>query len=451
VLLLIPLALADPTLDALRLSPTVAVLDNGLTVIVHEDRRAPVVCTDLIYAVGASEDRPGRTGKAHFFEHLMFEGSANVPAGAYDSWLAEGGASSNAWTDLDWTAYQMQGPPGALDLSLFLESDRMGWLPHGMSDEAVENQRGVVRNERLGDETDDSSLPIYALEAALWPEAHPYHWPVVGTMDDILGMGRGELAAHFNRWYVPGNAALVIVGDVDADAAIASAREQFALVPAGEPPERMTPEEAAALAPPLTEESRRVFYEDMDDAQLYLAWRTVPEGHPDEAALDLLSEVIAGGRGRPLDEALYYQESLTTGVGAWSWNGRIGGELVIWATRDDQPLQELIPPIDAALERLRTEGPTEEEVARVLGRWKTQVLQGLEDTEALADALALCHVRTGDADCLADDLARYLAVTPADVQRVARTWLGPGRVVLSVLPADFAPLSVPGSEPVDAP
>ncbi len=445
--LLIAAATADPVLDALRLEPAVAVLDNGLTVVVREDHRAPVVSTCLLYRVGAAEDRPGRTGKAHFFEHLMFQGSANVPPGAFDTWLAEAGATNNAWTDLDWTAYTIRMPPGALELALFLESDRMGWLPHGMTEAAIASQRGVIRSERLGDETDDAAWPIYALEAALWPPEHPYHWPVVGTEEDIEAMSRGELAAPFSRWYGPENATLVVVGDVRADEALAAARRAFAEVPPSPPPERAAP----PVPPPLGGEQRRVFFEDMDDSQLYIAWRTVPEGHPDEPALDLLSELIAGGRGRPLDERLYYRRSRSTGVGAWSWNGRLGGEFVIWASRDDRPLGRLIRPIDRSLERIRREGVSAEAVQRVQARWETETLQALEDGEALADSLALCQARTGEADCLADDLARYLAVTPEDVQRVARTWLGPDRLVLSVVPASAEGLAVPGSTPVVPP
>jgi zinc protease len=447
LLTLLPLALAgDPVLDALHLEPRVEVLDNGLTLILHEDHRAPVVATSLVYKVGSAEDRPGRTGKAHLFEHLMFEGSANVPAGAFDTWLAEAGAVNNAWTDLDWTAYTIQGPPGALELALFLESDRLGWLPHGLTDEALENQRGVVSNERLGDETDDNSWPIYALEAALWPEDHPYHWPIVGTMEDINGVSRGELMAFFSRWYVPGNAAMVVVGDFETEAALAAARAYLGAVPEKPPPERPLVE-----SPPLAGEHRRVFYEDMDDAQLYLAWRTVPEGHPDEAALDLLSELIAGGRGRPLDDKLYYRRARTTGVGAWSWNGRLGGEFVIWATRDSEPLEPLIKHIDRELTRIREAPPSQEEVDRVLARWKTQTLQSLEDHASLADALGLCWARFDTPDCLDSDLARYLAVTPEDVQRVAQTWLTDDRLILSVLSFQEAALAVPGSAPVVPP
>ncbi len=462
-MLLALLALAsaqDPVLDSLKLSPTVHVLDNGLTVIVHEDHRAAVVATSLLYRVGASEDRgpdqDGRTGKAHLFEHLMFEGSANVPqAGSeagFDALLAEAGATNNAWTSHDWTVYQIQGPPGALDLALFVESDRMGWLLEGLSDEDLANQQGVVSNERLGDEASDSIYPMYALNWLLYAEGHPYRWPVLGTMDDIQGVQREELEAFFHTWYGPDNAVLVIVGDVDTQQALASARRWFDEVPRLALPAPERPVWPAGAQHELLGSERWTMLNDQDDPALIMAWPTVPRGHPDEPALDVLSLILSGGRGTRLDDALFYERDLASSVSTWTSNGRLGGEFVISLSRDDRDLAPLVRKVDRQLRRVQRRGVEPSEVDRVVSWWAGATIRELEDVENMADILNDCQQVWGQPSCLDQELARYLAVTAEDVQRVANTWLGEDRVLLSVVPTgEDARFALPRSAEVYPP
>lgn len=445
--LLLATAAADPVMDALRVPPHTAVLDNGLTVVVSPDPWSPVIASALFYRVGAAEDPVGATGTAHLLEHLMFEGSANAPDGGYDTLLAAVGGRNNAWTDHDWTVYTAQVPPQALELLLFLESDRMAWLGQGLEPDDIQNQKDVVRNERLGDEADDHSWSTYGLAAALWPAGHPYHRPVLGTLADLGAAGDTRLLSWHQAWYRPANAVLVLVGDVSPEVAIDAAQRAFADVPLGSP----APPRATAELPPLAGEQRHLLIEDMSRERLYVAWRTVPRGHPDEPALDVLSGLLTGGRGTALDDALYYQGNLATGVGGWTHNGRLGGEFVIYAVGDDVPLQDLLDVSDRALAKIRDDGVDAAQVDRVIAGWRSAFVQEMEDRPALAGHLGDCVVVFDDPGCRAEELARYQAVTPADVQRVARSWLGPERVVLSVLSPGEQSLAVPGSVPVSPP
>lgn len=444
---------ADPTLDALRVAPLWTTLDNGLTVVILEDHRAPVMALSLRYEVGAAEDTlpvagraVGRTGKAHLFEHLMFEGTPDFPSGEYDRRLADLGADNNAWTDHDATVYQVQGPVAALETALALEADRMAWLGEALGEEVVKNQVDVVLNERLGDEMSDYVYPYYSLDWLLWPEGHPYRWPVLGTRADLRGMPREELVEHHRRWGGPGNATLVLVGDVQAAEALALVKATLGQVPGAAPP---PPRAVGVEGPGLI--GRWVMVEDLAFPQLHLAWRTVPRGHPDEPALDVLAMVLSYGRGTRLDEALLYRRAVASEVSVSTANGRLGGGLYVFVQRADKPLAPALRVVDRELERIIAEGPTEDEVRRAVASWRVFFISGLEDPETLADALGECLQVYGDPSCLASELARYEALTAADVHRVARTYLTEDRALLSVVGPEDARLALPESASVSPP
>ena len=418
-------------LQALALHPAVTHLDNGLVVVVQEDASAPLVSTSLLYRVGAAEDAldGGRTGKAHLFEHLMFEGSASVPQPGseqgMDALLGAAGVTSNAWTSHDWTVYTMEGHPGALELMLFVEADRMGWLD--VDPEDVDNQRDVVLNERLADELSDVDHPQYALAWLLHPEGHPYQYPVLGTSRDVREVSQEELEAFHARWYAPSNAVLVVVGDVRAQTVFDAAARHFGAIEAGSAPPR--PE---GVPHELLGSERWLMVDDRAHPALYVAWPTVPHGHPDEPALDVLVEILSGGRGTRLDEPLVYERNRVTEVAAWTSNGRLGGELVVALERADQKLGPALRVVDREIARVQEQGVSQAEVDRAVGAWLGDELAAAQDRGVRADVLALCAASHGEPDCWAEELRRVEAVTPADVQRVARTWLGEDRVLLSV-------------------
>ena len=215
---------------------TLFTLDNGLTVIVHTDRSTPRVSVNAWYHVGSGREKPGRTGFAHLFEHIMFEGSANVPEGKFDEWLEAAGAGNNGSTTEDRTNYYEDGPVNSLDLALFLESDRMGHLLGSMGPEKVNGQRDVVKNERRQSyENRPYGMADLAIPGLLFPDGHPYSWPVIGSMEDLSAAAYQDVVDFFKRYYGPGNASLVIAGDVDVATVRAATEKWFADVPASEP------------------------------------------------------------------------------------------------------------------------------------------------------------------------------------------------------------------------
>ncbi|MCB9744467.1 MAG: insulinase family protein [Alphaproteobacteria bacterium] len=442
---------APRELDALRLAPQVLTLENGLTLVVHEDHRAPRVALSMRVRAGAAEDPPGATGAAHVLEHLMFDGASSSEDIDYDRLLAEAGGSTNAWTSHDETVYVVEGPAGLLERALWLEADRLRGIQAGLDPAAVENQRLVVLNERLRDELSDDIYPRYALEWLLWPEGNPYRMPVLGTREDLGKVDAATLEGMHRAWYVPGNLVLVVVGDVEAAEVVEIARRTLGALPAAPVPARVSAEALVPELPWLKGEERWLLREDIADQHLYVAWQTVPRGHPDEAALDVLAELLSGGRGTLLDDALYYRRQRATELGVWTSNGRLGGELIFHAARDDQRLLPMLRALDGALDSLRARPPSPEAVARAVSRRWAASLRSLERLSDVAEVLGDCQVTHGDADCLADELERYLSVSPEDVQRVANVYLGEARVVLSVVSEGEERYALPGSLEVYAP
>ncbi|MCB9682686.1 MAG: insulinase family protein [Alphaproteobacteria bacterium] len=425
---------------------TVHTLPNGLTVVIEEQHRTDQVALFLRYGVGSRDEGVGEHGCAHLFEHLMFEGSANVPTNMFDTWLTAGGGDNNAYTSEDETVYHMTFPSGALDLALFLESDRMGFLDAGLDAANLANQQKVVLQERRQGYAEPHGRDSDVVSRVLYPEGHPYHVPVIGTVADVEGFSLDGVLDFWQRHYRPRNAVLVLVGNVDTDAALASVTRWFADVP--------DPGPAVARVdgptPPAVPADALVI-DEVDDRSVTLAWRTVPLGHPDEPALDVLSYVLDNGRGTRLADALYYKHPLASAFGVWSGMSAIDGTFQVDVTSAGPPLPRLVKVIDATLARVVRKPPSQEEVDRA----RKALLAGIEDTletpEGRAGLLLYCHDTYGDPNCLGPELARYEAVTPADVARVAGTWLAPeARVTLSVV-ADGDGGSLPGAAPVELP
>lgn len=445
-LLLAPIALAAlPVLSPPNFTTRRFVLDNGLEVVLHEDHRAPLVASHIFYRVGASEDPPGRSGLAHLFEHLMFGGSKHAPDSAYDRLLAEVGGDNNAWTDEDYTAYHAVVPRGALGLLLFLESDRMGWLVEGLSDEEIENQLLVVAGERGIGEDAPGGQDGDLIDRALYPAGHPYGRPVIGFEDELASVTRAELAEFHARWYAPANASLVLVGDFDSDAAEAEVRRWF-----GDLPTRPAPPPRAL--PPLVElsQERRVKHEDdVERSSLYVVWPTVPEGHPDEAPLDMLADLLSSGPGSRLDDALYFDRRRADAVSAWTTNGRVSGAFTIELQSARRDLDDLLRDLDRVLDALRRSAPAPSELERQKTRWRSWFFRAGEDLADRAEQLDTCLVTTGGPACHAQDLALHEAVTPADVSRVLERWLPKGRrLLLSVVAPEHGRRALQGSLPV---
>ncbi len=426
---------------------TVETLDNGLVVIVTEDHRTDTVALHLTYGVGSRDEKPGELGCAHLFEHLMFEGSANVGNNMFDEWLTAAGGSNNAYTSDDVTAYHMSFPSGALDLALFLESDRMAFLEAGLDQTNLENQKGVVLQERAEGYARPYGRDWSAISRLSYPEGHPYHHPVIGTVADIEGFEVEGVTDFWRRHYRPQNAVLAIVGAVDTEKALERVRHWFSDVPdRGEPVDRGP----AAFEPPLTD--RHGFLEDdVEERVLWMMWPAVPLGHADEPALDLLTNVMSLGRGSRLDDALYHRSSIATQVGMFTSLSERAGQVMVRVGSDKTSLAKLRKKVDKQLAMLVKKPPTDKEVERARRAVRGWMLDDWERPEDVAETLVDCYRKTGEANCLASEWGRYQAVTSADVVRVAQTYL------LDVEPSTLSNIpkgddgALGGAEPMELP
>ena len=426
----VALATTATAQSTLRVPVTVDTLANGLTLIVHEDHRVPVVTTNVWYHVGSGDEKPGRTGFAHLFEHLMFMGSLNAPYPQFDRLLEAAGANNNGSTNPDRTNYFESGPASALPLMLWLEADRLGWMLETMDEPKVDLQRDVVKNERRQSvENQPYGLAYEHLVAAIYPSGHPYSWSTIGSMDDLSAASLEDVKDFFRTYYAPNNAAIVVAGAVRTDSVRASVRQMFAEIPRGPAIERPRP------VPFTLRDSVIVLEDRVQLPRVYLVWHGVPKYSADDAALDIAAYVLSGARNSRLTQALVFERPLATSVNAFNSSKRLDGDIQVIATaRPGVALDTLQALIDVELRRLAAQPPTAREIEQAKNAAEAQFLNSLEFVSAKADRLNAYYYATGTPDFFQRDLDRYRAVTAADVQRVVRQHLLSGRVTLSVVP-----------------
>ena len=289
------------------------VLKNGLNVIVHEDHSIPRVSVNVWYHVGSGREKPGRTGFAHLFEHIMFEGSANVPEGKFDEWLEAAGGDNNGCTNTDRTNYYENLPGSALELALFLESDRMGYLLKAMSPEKVDGQRDVVKNERRQRyENQPYGMAWVVIPENLYPAGHPYSWSTIGSMTDLSAASYDDVVQFFRTYYLPNNASLVIAGDIDPVKTKSLVEKWFDEIPMGNP--------VPPIDPPATflnSEKRLVMQDRVQLPRLYIAWLTPAILTPGDAEMDVLANILAGGKNSRLYKRLVYDLQVAQDVSAF--------------------------------------------------------------------------------------------------------------------------------------
>jgi zinc protease len=424
-------------------------LDNGLDVLIHEDHGCPIVAVNLWYHVGSKNETPGRTGFAHLFEHLMFEGSQHYDKGYFHP-LQEAGGLLNGSTNADRTNYWEVVPTNALELALWMESDRMGYLLPALTDAKFENQREVVLNERRQNyENRPYGFAGMAMMAALYPEDHPYHWMTIGAADDIRAAHIDDVRAFFLTYYRPRNASLALAGDVDTDQALDLAARYFGELEAGDdPPPVVAP--AVSLFP---FEKRLAFEDRVELPRLYISWHSPPIFGADDAELDLVAEILAGGKTSRLYRTLVYKERMATEVAASQSSRELGGYFQIIATAaPGRTLTELESAISDAIQALADEGPTAREMERCQAQAEANFIYRLQTVGGFggkSDQLNAYNVFVGDPGFFDRDLDRYRRVTAASAQRVAREWLQPERrMLLSVVPRGRNALALAGSQPV---
>ncbi len=427
--------------DSLHLPGKTVFLRNGMAITVHEDHRAPRIVMHLLVRAGAAQDPQGVTGTAHLLEHMSFTGSASVPAGAFDAWLEAAGGESNAWTEHDYTAYSTVFPPGALHLALVLESDRLATLGYSQDPSAFRAQRQIVVAER----SETFGLPhgrdVQALNAALYPESHPYHHPVLGWRQDLENMSADSLTSFWMKHYTPASCSLVLAGDLDTDHALDAAIARFGSIPAREPAP------APDLAPPPSPGGQRmVLLDNVADRTLYLAWLTVPRGHPDEPALAVAARLLTDSSWGGLAQMRIFRHFPFNKVQGWTSFRRLSGEFVLRVSSSGRPLSHLLRAVDGELERLERRGPTQDQLARLRAGFSSAYLRALEPLEDRAAFINDCLVTWGEPDCMARDLERYLAVSAQDIRGVVGRYLDvDSRLLLSVVPGRQPGAALAGS------
>jgi zinc protease len=434
LLIVMPLSAQSPG-PKLRVPYRQFRLANGLNVILHQDRSVPIVGINVWYHVGSGSERPGRTGFAHLFEHLMFEGSKNVKEGEFDTLLEGVGGTNNGSTSKDRTNYMIDVPANALELALFLESDRMAYLLDAMTPAQVDGQRDVVKNERRQNyDNQPYGMASIELDKMLWPEGHPYSWPTIGHMEDLSAATHEDVVEFFRKYYVPNNASLVLAGDIDYESAEALVHKWFDEIPRG--PEVQPVTAPAAI---LTGIKRKTMTDRVRLPRLHLAWLTPPQFAPGDAALDVAASVLTEGKNSRLYRRLVYETQMAQEVYAYQSSMALGGAFVIEVTaRPGHTLAEIQAAIDDELQRLSVDPPDGREVERAIHQIEASFYRRMERVgsyRGLADQLNGYYFAGGNPDFFAEDLARYTSLAPDDVQAAIVRWLPAGRrVELSVVP-----------------
>ncbi len=416
-------------------------LQNGLDVILHVDHAVPIVHVEIWYKVGSKDEAPGKTGFAHLFEHMMFQGTKHIPEDAYFKYLGQAGASArNGSTSTDRTNYFETLPASELELGLWLESSRMGFLLDRPSFRAAfENQRDVVKNERRQHIENAPLGGVAQVELeALFPPGHPYRHEVLGSMKDLDTASEADIRGFFTRHYAPNNAVLLIAGDIDVARVKGLVEKYFGPIPAGPPVERPS----VPPIPPPTAERQIAMEAKVNLARGLMAWNTVPIFAPGDAELDLLSSVLGGGKSSRLYRRLVLELKLAQSVSAVHISRLLGGTFEItYVPLQGHTLAELETVINQELERLRARPVEAAELERARNETKTDLVRGLETLQGLASRLLSYDVFAGDPAYLGRDLDRYAMATPAALQEWATQILrGKARVTIDVEPNSSAPI-----------
>jgi len=395
-------------------------LKNGLDVILYEDHRLPLVAVNLWYHVGPANERPGRTGFAHLFEHMMFEGSKHVGPKAHFKYLEGAGASDiNGTTEFDRTNYFETLPSNQIELALWLESDRMGYLLSTLDRDKLANQRDVVRNERRQSvENAPYGLVEEALFHEMFPKGHPYYADVIGSHEDVEAARLNDVREFFRQYYSPNNASLAITGDIDPAKAKALVEKYFGSIPAGPAVPRIT-----ATTPQITSERRAVVTDQVELPRVYMGWITPPIFKPGDAEADLLAQLMGGGKSSRLYKSLVYDKQIAQDVTVQNQSLMLGSVFEITATaKPGVKAEDLQKAIDDELDKLRKDGPTQAELDRARNVIESQIVERLERLGGfggVADRLNRYNHYLHDPGYLPKDIDRYNRASAADLKRVA--------------------------------
>jgi zinc protease len=422
---------SETTTGPVQISYETYKLPNGLNVILARDTALPVVAVNLWYHVGSGNEQTGRTGFAHLFEHMMFQGSANVGDDQHFKMIQEAGGTLNGSTNSDRTNYYEVVPSNFLERILWLESDRMGFLLPSMTEEKLDNQRSVVQNERRQRyENAPYGLAFETIAKALYPAGHPYSWTTIGSLADLNAASMEDVMSFFRTYYAPNNASLAIVGDFDPAQTREWVAKYFGPIPSGPAIQRPSPEPVR-----LAEEKRLLLEDQVQLPRLYMTWISPGLYQPGDADLDILGSILADGKNSRLHKRLVYDEQIAQWVSANQYSRPLSGQFGITVqAKPGVELSRIQQIVDEEVARLQAEPPTAREVQRARNNIESNFVREMQSVLERADQLNAYYTWTGNPGYVGQDMARYQAVTPASVQQAAKQVLTGGRVLLSVVP-----------------
>ncbi len=408
-------------------------LDNGLTVVVHEDKKAPVVAVSIWYHVGSKDEKPGRTGFAHLFEHLMFQGTENYNDEYFKPFERVGATDMNGTTWLDRTNYFQTVPKTALDMALWMESDRMGHLLGVIDQARLDEQRGVVKNEKRQGENSPYGRVFEALQRASFPEGHPYRWTTIGSMEDLEAASLDDVKDWFKQYYGAANATLVLAGDVTLAEAKEKVQRHFGHIDAGPPLTRME-----AWVAPRSEGTREVMFDRVAQSRVHMAWNVAQLGTADADYLEIAAQVLGQGKTSRLYQRLVQNDRIADSVVAYPMIFELAGLFVIQAdVKAGVPMATVETAIAEELQRLLDGGPTPEELAAARTELRSNFVRGIQRVGGFAGkagVLAECAVYQDDPGCFRVSLQRQLDASASDVAGAAKRWLSRGKYTLEVHP-----------------
>ncbi len=408
-------------------------LDNGLTLLVHEDHKAPIVAVNIWYHVGSKNEKPGKTGFAHLFEHLMFNGSENFDNDYFQAMERIGATDLNGTTSYDRTNYFQNVPTSAIDIALWLESDRMGHMIGAIKQAKLDEQRGVVQNEKRQYENQPYALAEELIQTACYPKEHPYSWTVIGSIKDLNDASLPDVHEWFKTYYGPNNAVLVVAGDITTQTALDKVKQYFGDIPASPPIAKHQ-----LWIAKRTGTHRQTAQDRVPQARVYRVWNIPEWGSADGDYLDLVSDVLSSGKNSRFYKRLVYDEQIATDVSAGTDLLEIAGTFQITATaKPGVELGRIEKALDEELRKFLANGPTQAELTRIKNQYRARFIRGIERIGGFggkSDILATNMVYGGSPDCYKTTLDRVQKATAADLKNAAVRWLSDGDYVLDIMP-----------------
>ena len=417
--------------DILEIKYEKHILENGLEVILYKDNSLPIVSVNLWYKVGSAYEVKGKTGFAHLFEHMMFQGSENVQKEEHFRYIQEAGGSLNGSTSFDRTNYYETLPSNYLSMALWLESDRMGFMLPGLTQEKLDNQKDVVMNERRQRyDNQPYGRSWELLFSNLYPETHPYHWPTIGWMEDIQGYELDDVKDFFKTYYVPNNASLVVAGDIKYDKAIEEVKKYFADIPKGK--DISHPAKQNHI---VTENKKVIHEDDVQLSKIYLGWTSDYLYGKDDATLDILSDILTGSKNSRLYKSLVFDKQIVQDISSFQYSADFQGSFFIIATaKPGIELETIKEEIFKEINLLISDGIAPAEIEKSINSYKSSFIYSLQNIESMADQINNYNCHLNEPNSFNYDLERYLLIKEKDIISCAEKYLLGPFMELNIIP-----------------